>query len=244
MDHPTRSPAKSSDKPKRSQRKKPQGSPLGDPAGAAPPAPPASPTPSKPKRPVGSSSRAIARQRTSRVAAPVAEPLQEGHPLLDFAPYLHKAPRANSITPTKQRRFVAELAASGIVTHAAIKIGASMEALYKLRHRKGAEDFAAAWDRAVDAGIARLEDCALERAIVGEERPVVSMGRVVASYTKHDTQLILFFLRNRRRKRYGPEALVEDDYDPDAIIESINAKLDLMRARDIEAGKWREEDEE
>lgn len=124
-------------------------------------------------------------------------------PLLGFAPYLHTAPRRNSITPDRQRAFVAALAASGIVTQAAREIGASLEALYKLRNRKGAEGFAAAWDSAVDRGMVRLQDCALERAIQGEERPVASQGRVVATYTRYDTGLMQFLLRQRMGERYG-----------------------------------------
>ena len=94
-------------------------------------------------------------------------PLADDDPLLGFAPYLHKAPRSNSITPDLQREFVAHLAATGIVTSAARHIGRSMEALYKLRHQPGAEGFARAWDRAVQLGVARLEDTALARAIEG-----------------------------------------------------------------------------
>lgn len=125
---------------------------------------------------------------------------------LDFVPFVHVAPRRNSITPDKQRRFIATLAATGIVSQAALSIGASLEALYKLRHRVGAEDFARAWDAAVERGYSRLEDCALERAIAGEERPVVSRGKVVATWTHHNTGLLMFLLRARRPEKYGPEA--------------------------------------
>lgn len=122
---------------------------------------------------------------------------------LEFAPFVHVAPRRNSITPDKQRRFIATLAATGIVSQAALSIGASVEALYKLRHRVGAEDFARAWDAAVERGYSRLEDCALERAIAGEERPVVSRGKVVATWTHHNTGLLMFLLRARRPEKYG-----------------------------------------
>ena len=111
--------------------------------------------------------RATPRQATSAVAyAPGPEP-EEGDPLLGFAPFLHPRPRRNSITPELQRRFVATLAATGIVQQAARSIGKSMEALYKLRARPGAEGFAAAWDDALAWGADRLEDCALERALGG-----------------------------------------------------------------------------
>lgn len=143
-------------------------------------------------------------RRTSRTAF-FEEPPAADDPLLGFAPYLHAAPRRNSITPERQRAFIAALAASGIVTQAARAIGVSLEALYTLRHRKGAEGFSDAWDKAVDRGMMRLEDCALERAIRGEERPVASQGKVVATYTRHDTALMLFLLRQRRASRYGTE---------------------------------------
>ena len=108
--------------------------------------------------------RKIARQATSAVAHLAPEP-EEDDPLLAFAPFIHAAPRRNSITPDLQRRFVSTLAATGIVTQAARSIGKSMEALYKLRARPGAEGFAAAWDEAAGYGLWRLEDCAAERAI-------------------------------------------------------------------------------
>ena len=95
--------------------------------------------------------RKIARQATSVVAHVAPEP-DADDPLLSFAPFLHKAPRRNSITPELQRRFVATLAATGIVKVAAKRIGKSLEALYKLRARPGAEGFAAAWDAALAVG--------------------------------------------------------------------------------------------
>ncbi|WP_201742335.1 hypothetical protein [Novosphingobium ovatum] len=187
-------------------------------------------------------------RRTSRVAfsgdAPDAD-----DPLLGFAPYLHKQPRRNAITPDRQRAFIAALAASGIVTQAARSIGASLEALYKLRNLPGAEGFATAWEAAVDRGMARLEDCALERAIAGEERVVMRGSTVVERYRRHDTALLIFLLRNRRGRRYSAAASVTleqmrqqraeaearrlVEVDEDAILASINAKLERMRQRQM-----------
>ena len=93
----------------------------------------------------------------------------EDDPLLAFAPYVHKAPKRTSITPDLQRAFVAVLAATGIVSQAARSIGKSMEALYALRKKPGAQGFAAAWDEAARWGIDRIEDCALERVLNGIE---------------------------------------------------------------------------
>lgn len=176
-------------------------------------------------------------RRTSRVAF-AAEPPSPDDPLLAFTPYLHKAPRRNSITPERQRAFIAALAATGIVTQAARHIGASLEALYKLRHQPGAEDFSRAWEEAIDRGMMRLEDCALERAIAGEERPVVSAGKLLGSYTHYDTPLILFLLRQRRARRYGGGAELAREaaaaaraQDTGAILDSINSKIEKMRGR-------------
>ena len=156
---------------------------------------------SSPPRPT----RKTPRQATSLVAyAPAPEP-EDDDPLLMFAPYLHACPRGNSITPDKQRKFIAVLAATGIVSQAARGIGKSMEALYKLRHRPGAEEFSAAWDAAVERGIARLEDCALELAIAGEELPIVSAGKLLGTYRKHNFGHIRFVLSQRRAARWSTQ---------------------------------------
>lgn len=97
--------------------------------------------------------RKIPRQATSYMTTRDGTPPAPDDPLLDFAPVPHSRPRRNSITVQRQRAFISHLAATGIVTSAARRIGASMEALYKLRNKPGAEEFAAAWDAAVDRGV-------------------------------------------------------------------------------------------
>ena len=191
--------------------------------------------------------RATPRQATSYVTAPPS-PVAADDPLLGFAPVPHVAPRKNSITPDRQRKFIAHLAATGIVTQAAKHIGASMEALYKLRQKAGAEEFCAAWDKAVDRGVSRLEDCALARAIEGEERMVVSAGQVVGTERRHNEALVMFFLRHRRADRYGPdiapghplyerirqEVLAEERSRRPSkaeVLASLSAKLDRMAER-------------
>lgn len=177
------------------------------------------------------------------------EPPEPGDPLLDFKPVPHKQLRRNSIGPERQRAFIAHLAATGIVKQAARHIGASLEALYKLRHKNGADEFAAAWDAAVDRGVQRLEDCALQRAIVGEERLVVSAGKVLGSEVRHNENLVMFFLRHRRPDRYGfareqelkpghpvyeriKQEVLDEEYGDEAeVFESIDKFIDGMRQR-------------
>ena len=122
------------------------------------------PSPAPAPEPLLVNTRKITRQATSRTAFR-EELFPDDDPLLDFLPYCHKQPRSNSITPEVQRAFIYHLAASGIVKQAATKVGKSIEALYKLRDRPGAEDFRRAWREALEWGRMRLEDCAMERAM-------------------------------------------------------------------------------
>jgi hypothetical protein len=144
-------------------------------------------SPAPPPLPAAIPTRAIARQATSAAANVAPEPKPDD-PLLAFAPYLHKQPRQNSITPEVQRRFVAALAASGIVQQAARAVGKSMEALYKLRQRPGAEGFAAAWDEALKWGLLRLEDCAIEAALAANDPAASSM--LVFVLSRRDRQMV------------------------------------------------------
>lgn len=134
--------------------------------------------------------RKTSRQATSEVAWEF-EPavIAEDDPLLAFAPYCHKQPRRNSITPDLQRAFVAHLAVTGIVKAAAVHIGRSLEALYKLRAKPGAEGFAAAWDEALGWGVLRVEDCAIERALA-------------EGYSNPRTNSMLAFIIRHRHARY------------------------------------------
>lgn len=215
---------------------------------AKPPAPRASRTPA---RPITRNKRKIARQATSAVAFEIAPP-EPDDPLLGFIPVPHVAARANSITPDLQRAFIAHLAATGIVKQAARHIGKSLEAIYKLRQKPGAEGFRAAWDAALDRGVSRLEDAALARAINGEERLILRGGEVVGVEQRHNEALVMFFLRHRLPHRYNPAKdfgpghpvyeKVREAYeaeqraranDPEQIRKiqaSIDAKVKLWRA--------------
>ncbi len=179
--------------------------------------------------------RAISHQATSAIAFTGAAP-SPGDPLLDFTPVPHTRPRRNSITPDLQREFIAQLAATGIVSQAARRIGKSLEAIYKLRARPGAEGFRAAWEAALDRGVARLEDCALTRAIEGEERMVVSSGKVLGTETRHNEALVMFFLRGRLPHRYGSGELRPGH----PAYEALKAELRAEWEAEQHAGRYSE----
>ena len=192
--------------------------------------------------------RKTRRQATSRQCFR-GEPLDPDDPLLGFAPVPHVAPRRNSITPARQRAFIAHLAATGIVNQAARHIGASLEALYRLRHKPGGEAFSAAWDMAVDRGVARIEDAALARAVEGVETPIVSGGKLLGWHRVHNEGLVRFFLSQRRAQRFGAkleaklqpgdplyeklkgEIIAEYEGDEAAVLDSIDRFIDGMVER-------------
>ncbi|MGN3974066.1 hypothetical protein [Tsuneonella sp. SYSU-LHT278] len=96
-----------------------------------------------------------------------------------------------------------------------------MEALYKLRHRPGAEGFASAWDAALERGVQRLEDCALERALKGTATPIVSGGEILGWWDKPDNALLRFLLQYRMPTRYG----VQQIRPGHPVYESIKAEV-------------------
>ena len=224
--------------------------------GSLPPEGVGHPHPASPSR--GRSTRKIACQATSAVAYTGPAP-EADDPLLAFAPYLHPHPRSNSITPERQRQFVATLAATGIVTQAARSIGKSMEALYRLRAKPGAEGFAAAWDAALERGVQRLEDCALERALQGTPTPIVSGGKLLGTWNKPDNALLRFLLQHRLPARYANDSHVapghplyerirkevleqrarETEQSQAEIFASLDRKLALIRRRRGADGVWR-----
>ena len=194
----------------------------------------------------------MVRARTSYMAHRDGEMPADDDPLLAFVPAPHTHPRANSITADRQRAFIAHLAATGIVAEAARHIGAWLEAMYKLRHKPGAGGFAAAWDAAVERGVMRIEHGALQRAIEGVERPIVSGGKLLGWHRVHNEGLVMFLLRQRRPERYGAaiqlalrpghplyervraEVLGDDEEDEQALLESIDRFIDDMRERRAE----------
>ncbi|WP_258319722.1 hypothetical protein [Qipengyuania flava] len=198
--------------------------------------------------------RATPRQATSAVAFVGEEPGADD-PLLAFEPFLHTQPRRNSITPDLQRRFVATLAATGIVKVAAKRIGKSIEALYKLRARPGAEGFAEAWDAAVERGARRLEDLAMERAMLGTRTPIVSGGEILGHWDKPDNALLRFLLAHRLPQTYGVQRVAvgmkgaapapspepspaKDPYEEsDDFLHRLNLRFEVQRRKMLLLGE-------
>src|SRR3546814_15689683 len=100
--------------------------------------------------------------------------------------------RADGWTADTQRRFIEALADSGSVTHAARAAGKSTASCYRLRRAAGAEDFAAAWDSAVDEASKRLIDIHFDRAVNGTDGIAFDVdGQLVPPARRHTHTLLM-----------------------------------------------------
>ena len=104
-----------------------------------------------------------------------------------------------------QRRFILRLSRGHLVDEAARALGHSRQSAYALRRRKGADDFARAWDRAVLLGrrIAEARRCqptpdlshALETLLV----PRFYRGRLIGFIQRQDNKMALRLLAEADR---------------------------------------------
>ena len=89
----------------------------------------------------------------------------------DFTPVPRKCDRSNGWKPAVQRAFIEALAETGSVKAACRRVGRADHGVYLLRRHPEAEEFRRAWQAALDIGIQRIEDVAMDRAINGVEEP-------------------------------------------------------------------------
>lgn len=120
----------------------------------------------------------------------------------EFLPVPRASARHDGWTADRQRRFIEALMNTGSVKSAAHAVNMTPEGAYALRRHPAAASFAAAWEQALAAGIQRLEDHALDRALNGEEVPVYSYGKLVGTRRVHNDRLLMFLLRNRAGERF------------------------------------------
>ena len=111
--------------------------------------------------------------------------------------------RYDGWTPDKQLEFIERLADCGCVEEAARSVGMSRNSAYALRRRSDAQAFRLAWDAAMDAAVARLNDAAMARAINGVAVPIFQGGEQVGERRHFDERLTMFLLRYRDPVRYG-----------------------------------------
>ncbi|MEP6201441.1 MAG: hypothetical protein ABJ135_08145, partial [Marinomonas sp.] len=166
--------------------------------------------------------------RAARLPVPAGQ-------LPKFSPVPRKCARHDGWTPARQSAFVEALADTGSV-HAACKaVNMSTEGAYVLRRQPGAESFRKAWETALDLGVQRIEDVAMDRALNGVEEPLYSYGKLIGTRRRYNDRLLMFMLRNRAPDRFTegrPKALSAIDTMHD---KRLRKKLTKKIRAEIEA---------
>ena len=118
-------------------------------------------------------------------------------PRIDFTPVPRQRRRRNGWSGERQRGFIAALAECGSVGRAARAVGMSARSAYRLLDAEGADDFARAWDQAIDIGIDRVRLAALERSLHGAPVAVFRRGKLVRIDTRYNDRLAIALLGGR-----------------------------------------------
>jgi hypothetical protein len=120
----------------------------------------------------------------------------EDIPAIAFTPCPPARSRHDGWSAAQQQRFIVALALMGSVRHAAKAVGMGRASAYRLRERAGAQDFARAWDIALEQGRARMFDYAMDRAINGVTTVRVLRGGSISLTSGPDMNLIRATLRD------------------------------------------------
>jgi hypothetical protein len=163
--------------------------------------------------------------RTTRSLVPASE-------LPPFTPVPRTCQRHDGWTPERQARFIEVLADTGSVQAACKAVDMSQPGAYQLRRQPGAESFRAAWQAALDLGVQRIEDVAMDRALNGVAEPLYSYGKLIGTRTKYNDRLLMFMLRNRAPERFGASV-------GGGSLKGLNA-VGKMEKRRLKK-KWRKE---
>jgi hypothetical protein len=145
-----------------------------------------------------------------------------------FTPVPRLKQRSNGWSPAIQLAFIEALAETGSVAAAARRVNRAPEGAYLLRRHPEAKTFRKAWQAALDLGVQKIEDVAMDRALNGVEVPVYSYGKLVGTRTVYNDRLLMFMLRNRAPKRFA-----------EGGAKGLNAVDKMMLARLKK--QWREE---
>ena len=125
------------------------------------------------------------------------------HVLPPFTPVPRAKDRSNGWRPEVQRTFIEALAETGSVKSAARRVNRAEVGAYLLRRHPDAAEFRKAWDIALDIGMRRIEDVAMDRALHGVEVPMYSYGKLIGTRRVYNDRLLMFMLRNRAPERFA-----------------------------------------
>lgn len=139
-------------------------------------------------------------------------------------PLLPKA-RARPALARWTKVFLAELAATSNVTASAKKAKVSTTTAYDARRQN--PEFNRAWQQALCEGYDHLEMELLHRLRTGEVKPAGTAKRGMRSFDNATA----FRLLAAHRESAARQRAIRSNEDAEAIVLSINAKLERMRQR-------------
>lgn len=125
------------------------------------------------------------------------------------------------------RAFLAELAATSNVSASARKAGVNTSKAYEARRTN--PEFYRAWQDALCEGYDHLEMSLLHRLRTGELKPAAGAKKGVRQFDNATA----FRLLAAHRAAAAQGRAIRENEDADAILASIDAKLDRMRERAI-----------
>ncbi len=134
--------------------------------------------------------------------------------------------------------FLSELAATSNVSASARKAGIHPSTAYDARRTN--PEFSRKWQAALCEGYDHLEMDLLHRLRMGEVKPAKDAKRGVRSYDNATA----FRLLAAHRESAAQQRAIRENEDVDAILASIDAKLDRMRERALKAASEEPHDEE
>lgn len=138
----------------------------------------------------------------------------------DFLPVPVRA-RHDGWTPQRQREFIEGLADTGCVLAAAARVGMTEQSAYRLRRRRDAGAFDAAWEAALERGLQRLTAIAFERAINGTPKRIFYHGELVAEERAYSDRLLIHLLDKARGGLSRPRERARIHQDWDSWMESL-----------------------
>ena len=135
------------------------------------------------------------------------------------------AAQRRSALPKWSRAFLSELAATSNVSAAARKAGIGTTTAYDARRSN--PEFDRKWNQALCEGYDHLEMELLHRLRSGELKPPAGSKRGARAFDNATAFRLLSIHRDSAAKQRA----IRDNEDTDAILASIDAKLERMRQR-------------
>ena len=141
----------------------------------------------------------MTKPHTPAAPAPAPDPADP----LAFTPVPRKRMRRRGWSAARQREFIEHLAETGSVRAACRRMGVGEHQVYVLRNHPEGASFRKAWEAALDMGIQRIEDVAMDRALNGVDQPVFYHGEAVGERKVYNDRLLMFLLSNRAGDRFA-----------------------------------------